>query len=112
MVPSAMPPPMPFIDDVAGAAVVYMVANPSRPQPCPWPGCRTDGAGARKRPPQRVKGGRGDSDGDESTAGAVLIRRCRREFVACRPVAQGKLRTPLPGHYGTLKVREKVEADG
>ena len=26
-----------------------------------------------------------------------------RESVACRQSAQGKLRTPLPGHYATLK---------
>jgi len=73
MVPSTIPPPpMPFIDDVAGAAAEYMVASLSNPQPWPRPSRRTNGAGARWRP-QQDPSGMATATATRA-AGAVLIR--------------------------------------
>ena len=45
-----------------------------------------------------------DSDDEYSSGDRVCVDSWTwRESVACRQSAQGKLRTPLPGHYLTLK---------
>ena len=108
MVPSIIPPPIPFIDVVAGttAAVEYIAARVSStqrdPRPAGDPGC-----GCAKAP---AAGSRAEW-ATASAAGSVFGWDVWREFVACRRVAQGKLRTPPPGTILPLRC-ERVEADG
>ena len=98
--PSIIPPPIPFIEDVAGiGGAEYMVAR--------------QGGGAeaanivaptvlvRESARSRVAV---DGDDEYSSDDRVCVDSWTwRESVACRQSAQRKLRTPLPGHYLTLK---------
>ena len=85
-----------------------------RPQNTWWPVCPTLGLarGQVVAPSVRVRKGARDSQqggiratATRAAAETVLSRDVRRDSVACKPVARGKLRAPPSGHYATLKVR-------
>ena len=100
--PSMIPPPIPFIDDVAGiGGAEYMVVLQRG---------EVDGANANivaptvlVRESARSRVAVDGDDGYSSDDRVCVDSWTWRESVACRQSAQGKLRTPLPGHYLTLK---------